>query len=157
MFSLIQLENTLLMVLLSLFITRLIGHAREASAMYVGGLLYIVGYTVILYSNSLFLLMAAMLIATWGELIHIPTRQTFLARIVRDDARSSYMAVNSLVLQGARIIGTAGITLGAIFPSYLMALLFFLLGVTGMLIVRHVVSQLEQTHVPMTHAKEAAR
>ncbi|HBZ82526.1 MULTISPECIES: MDR family MFS transporter [Brevibacillus] len=157
MFSLIQLENTLLVVLLSLFITRLIRHAREASAMYVGGLLYIVGYTVILYSNSLFLLMAAMLIATWGELIHIPTRQTFLARIVRDDARSSYMAVNGLVFQGARIIGTAGITLGAIFPSYLMALLFFLLGVTGMLIVRHVVSQLEQTHVPMTHAKEAAR
>ncbi|MED1645545.1 MFS transporter [Brevibacillus agri] len=156
MFSLIQVENTILVVLLSLFITRLIQHGKEASSMYAGGLLYISGYAVILYSNSLVIIMAAALIATLGELIHVPTRQTYLAQIVRDDARSSYMAVNGLVLQGAKIMGAVGITLGAILPSYLMALLFFLLGVAGLLIVRHVVSQLEHTRFPLAHAKEAA-
>ncbi|MDH4619110.1 MFS transporter [Brevibacillus sp. AY1] len=154
-FSLIQLENTLLVVGLSLFVTRLIGKARPATAMYLGALLYIGGYAITTYSNTLWVIILTMFLATVGELMHIPTRQTYLAEIVRDDARSSYMAVNGLVLQGAKLSGAIGISLGAILPSYAMAFLFAGLGVCGLLLVRIVVRELEQsghtTSAPALH------
>ncbi|EST51739.1 MFS transporter [Brevibacillus panacihumi W25] len=151
-FSLIQLENTLLVVCLSLLVTKLIGKTRPATAMYIGALLYIFGYAVTTYSNSLWVIVLTMFLATVGELMHIPTRQTYLAEIVRDDARSSYMAVNGLVLQGAKLSGAIGISLGAFLPSYAMALLFAGLGVMGLLLVRLVVHRLERENIK----KEAA-
>lgn len=95
-FSLIQLENTLLIVCLSLFVSKLVRQASEARTMYTGGFLFVIGYSVISYSNSLVVIIAAMLLATIGELLHIPTRQAYLSQIVKDGARSSYMAVNGL-------------------------------------------------------------
>lgn len=151
-FSLIQLENTLLVVCLSLLVTKLIGKTRPATAMYIGAMLYISGYAVTTYSNSLWVIVLAMFLATIGELMHIPTRQTYLAEIVRDDARSSYMAVNGLVLQGAKLSGAIGISLGAFLPSYAMALLFAGVGVAGLLLVRLVVRGLERENIK----KEAA-
>jgi len=151
-FSMIQLENTLLVVCLSLLVTRLISKVRPASAMYIGALLYISGYAVTTYSNTLWVIVLTMFLATLGEVMHIPTRQTYLAEIVRDDARSSYMAVNSLVLQGAKLSGAIGISLGALLPSYAMAFLFAGLGVVGLLLVRIVVRRLDQEIIK----KEAA-
>ncbi|MCM3081484.1 MFS transporter [Brevibacillus invocatus] len=124
-------------------------------AMYLGALLYIGGYAITTYSNALWVIILTMFLATVGELMHIPTRQTYLAEIVRDDARSSYMAVNGLVLQGAKLSGAIGISLGAILPSYAMALLFAGLGVCGLLLIRIVVRELEQsghtTSAPALH------
>ncbi|HZG79358.1 MAG TPA: MFS transporter [Brevibacillus sp.] len=151
-FSLIQLENTLLVVCLSLLVTKLIGKTHPATAMYIGALLYISGYAVTTYSNTLWVIVLTMFLATVGELMHIPTRQTYLAEIVSDDARSSYMAVNGLVLQGAKLSGAIGISLGAFLPSYAMALLFAGLGVMGLLLVRLVVRSLERENIK----KEAA-
>ncbi|CAI8749995.1 hypothetical protein EMIT07CA2_160107 [Brevibacillus sp. IT-7CA2] len=116
-FSLIQLENTLLVVLFSLAVTKLIEHLKEAPALYISGLMYIAGYSLIMYSNSLIVILAAVLINTMGELIHAPIRQTYLAQIVKDDLRSSYMAVNGLVVPGARIIGGSRYHFGSCPPD----------------------------------------
>ncbi|MFF0830569.1 MDR family MFS transporter [Brevibacillus sp. NPDC003359] len=156
-FSLIQLENTLLVVLFSLAVTKLIGHLKEAPALYISGLMYIAGYSLIMYSNSLIVILVAVLISTLGELIHAPIRQTYLAQIVKDDLRSSYMAVNGLVVPGARILGAVGITLGAVLPSYLMALLIFSLGIVGVILTSSVVLQMDSNERLLPHAKEAAR
>ncbi|ASJ56666.1 MFS transporter [Brevibacillus formosus] len=156
-FSLIQLENTLLVVLFSLAVTKLIERLKEAPAFYISGLMYIAGYSLIMYSNSLIVILAAVLISTLGELIHAPIRQAYLAQIVKDDLRSSYMAVNGLVVPGARIMGSVGITLGAVLPSYLMALLIFSLGVVGVILTRSIVLQMDSKERLLPHVKEAAR
>ncbi|WJQ81760.1 MDR family MFS transporter [Brevibacillus brevis] len=155
-FSLIQLENTLLVVFFSLAVTKLIERLKEAPALYISGLMYIAGYSLIMYSNSLIVILAAVLISTIGELIHAPIRQTYLAQIVKDDLRSSYMAVNGLVVPGARIMGAVGITLGAVLPSYLMALLIFSLGVAGVILTRSIVLQMDSKERLLPHTKEAA-
>lgn len=155
-FSLMQLENTLLVVCLSFLVSKLIRHGREANAMYVGALLFIMGYSIISYSNSLLVITVAMFFATFGELLHIPTRQTYLAQIIRDDARSSYMAVNGLVFQGAKLTGTISISLGAILPSMAMSMLFLIMGLAGLLLVRRVLIQLDhQGSLSLSHAKGA--
>ncbi|MDC0764651.1 MFS transporter [Brevibacillus sp. AG] len=155
-FSLIQLENTLLVVLFSLAVTKLIEHLKEAPALYTSGLMYIAGYSLIMYSNSLIVILAAVLISTMGELIHAPIRQTYLAQIVKDDLRSSYMAVNGLVVPGARIMGAVGITLGAVLPSYLMALLIFSLGIVGVILTRSIVLPMDSKERLLPHTKEEA-
>lgn len=155
-FSFIQLENTLLVVLLSLFVTKLIRSGREAAAMYGGVLMYTIGYSFISFTNSLLVIAIAMFLATVGELIHIPTRQSFLAQIIRDDARSSYMAVNGLVLQGAKLTGAVGISLGALLPSMGMASLFLLSGLAGLLLVHRAIRpRNQQAGLPFSHAKRA--
>jgi MFS transporter, DHA1 family, multidrug resistance protein B len=118
-FSLIQLENTLLVVFFSLVVTKLIQHMKEAPALHISG--------------------------------------TYLAKIVHDDLRSSYMAVNGLIVQGARILGAISITLGAILPSYLMALLFFALGVIGVILIHSVATQIDSEESLIPHTAKAAR
>ncbi|WP_198291584.1 hypothetical protein [Brevibacillus borstelensis] len=79
---------------------------------------------------------AAILVATIGELMYVPVRQTYLAEIVRAEARSSYMAVNGLVMQGAKAFGALGISVGAVLPSSAMAALYFLIGMAGLVLTR---------------------
>lgn len=66
----------------------------------------------------------------------MPVRQTYLAEIVRAEARSSYMAVNGLVMQGAKAFGALGISVGAVLPSSAMAALYFLMGMAGLVLTR---------------------
>jgi DHA1 family multidrug resistance protein B-like MFS transporter len=151
-FSLIQLENTLLIVCLSLFVSKLVRQASEARTMYTGGFLFVIGYSVISYSNSLVVIVAAMLLATIGELLHIPTRQAYLSQIVKDGARSSYMAVNGLFFQCARLTGTIGISVGAILPTMGMSILLLAIGLSGLLLLRHVQQQNQQIGIRYSQA-----
>lgn len=151
-FSLIQLENTLLIVCLSLFVSKLVRQANEARTMYTGGFLFVIGYSVISYSNSLVVIVAAMLLATIGELLHIPTRQAYLSQIVKDGARSSYMAVNGLFFQCARLTGTIGISVGAILPTMGMSILLLVIGLSGLLLLRHVQQQDQQMGIRYSQA-----
>jgi DHA1 family multidrug resistance protein B-like MFS transporter len=151
-FSLIQLENTLLIVCLSLFVSKLVRQASEARTMYTGGFLFVIGYSVISYSNSLVVIVAAMLLATIGELLHIPTRQAYLSQIVKDGARSSYMAVNGLFFQCARLTGTIGISVGAILPTMGMSILLLAIGLSGLLLLRHVQQQDQQIGIRYSQA-----
>lgn len=120
--------------------------------MYTGGFLFVIGYSVISYSNSLVVIVAAMLLATIGELLHIPTRQAYLSQIVKDGARSSYMAVNGLFFQCARLTGTIGISVGAILPTMGMSILLLAIGLSGLLLLRHVQQQDQQIGIRYSQA-----
>jgi DHA1 family multidrug resistance protein B-like MFS transporter len=106
--------------------------------LYTGVLLYTVGYAITGYSNSIWILIISILGATIGELIFTPVRQAFLAEIVDDGARSSYLAVYGLLSQFAGAFGAIAVSLGAVLQSGYMALLFFLMGMTGLLLTRYV-------------------
>lgn len=54
-------------------------------------------------------------------------------------------------------MGAVGITLGAVLPSYLMALLIFSLGVVGVILTRSIVLQMDSKEHLLPHTKEAAR
>lgn len=97
MLGILRSENTLLVVCLTGLVSLLMKKVKERASLLWGLVLFFSGYTVISYSASPWLLLFAMLVATIGELMHIPTKQTMLANMVPDDARSTYMAVYSLL------------------------------------------------------------
>ncbi|CAJ1315230.1 MDR family MFS transporter [Paenibacillus nuruki] len=142
--SMIQIENTVGIVLLSLFLAGVIRRSkRQISWMNVAVLIYITGFAVMAFSNTLWILAGAMLLATVGELIHVPIRQSLLAQIINDQSRSSYMAVHGMGTQGARAIAALGITLGVWIPSYGMSILIAMVGLIGFLLISYVISRVQ--------------
>ncbi|MBD0382834.1 MDR family MFS transporter [Paenibacillus sedimenti] len=141
--SLIQIENTVMVICLSLFITKLVKAFKDTLVLYSGALLYTIGYCVVGFSNSLWLILFAVLLATAGELLYHPVRQSYLAEIVKEDARSSYMAVNGLVFQLAQAVGALGISIGAVLSSGMMSSLYFVMGISGLILIRWTIVRLK--------------
>lgn len=151
--SMLQMENTVLVVCLSLLVTHFIRRYKDTTVLHSGIIMYTLGYSIISYSNTLWLIAAAMLVATIGELMQVPVRQSYLAEIVNDEARSSYMAVNGLVNQGAKALGALGISAGALLSSEAMTLILFVMGTAGLFITRSVIIGLKreqrEKHLPV--------
>ncbi len=138
MVSLLQIENTIIIVAFAIWAASFVRKFKPTRILYTGVLLYTVGYAITGYSNSIWILIISILGATIGELIFTPIRQAFLAEIVDDGARSSYLAVYGLLSQFAGAFGAIAVSLGAVLQSGYMALLFFLMGMTGLLLTRYV-------------------
>lgn len=141
MTSLLQIENTLIIVIFAIWTASFVRRFKPARMMYIGVLLYTAGYAIVGYSNSVWLLIISMLGATIGELIFTPIRQAYLAEIVDDRARSSYLAVYGLLSQFAGAFGALAVSLGAVLKSGYMALIFFAMGITGLLLTQYVFQQ----------------
>ncbi|SFF00796.1 MFS transporter, DHA1 family, multidrug resistance protein B [Paenibacillus algorifonticola] len=140
--SLLQVENTLIIVCLAIWAASFVRRFRPARIMYIGVILYTLGFTIVGFSNSVWLLLVSMLGATIGELMFTPIRQAYLAGIVKDQARSSYLAVNGLLGQFAGAFGAIGISLGAVLHSSYMAMIIFVMGMTGLLLTHYVFQRL---------------
>ncbi|EIT86230.1 major facilitator family transporter [Fictibacillus macauensis ZFHKF-1] len=124
MASILMMTNTVLVVVGSFFVTKWMKRYRDQYVLYGGLLLFFIGYTIIGYSNNLWLLLACMTFATLGEIMYIPIKQSIMADIIHEDARSSYLAINGLTFQVAKVLGALGITIGAFVPSWGMAVIY---------------------------------
>ncbi len=136
MLSFITTENTLLVVCFTLFVTKFIKRFRDDYMLYIGVALYVSGFAITSVSNSMTILLIAALIFTTGELMYVPIRQSLMADTMDENARSSYMAVNGLSFQFAKISGSLGVSLGAIIGSYGMFIVILLLGVISFFLFR---------------------
>jgi MFS transporter, DHA1 family, multidrug resistance protein B len=132
MLSWLSTENTVLVVLLTIWLTKQMKRFNDMKVFFIGLSLYTVGYSVVGASNSMSILMSAVLLYTIGELLYVPIRHAFLADLADETKRSSYMAMNGLVFQAAKIAGSLGLTIGAFLPSWTMGTLYLLSGVMGM-------------------------
>lgn len=141
--GMLRFENTILVVLLSFLVRAIIKRYAEKPLLFGGFLLYIIGYGYIAYSDSPWLLFAAMLIATFGELVYVPINQAYLGYIIPDHARSSYMALNSFTWRGAFLIGGGGIILGGLLPPWAMAMIIFLTGIAGVALFYFILPQMD--------------
>jgi DHA1 family multidrug resistance protein B-like MFS transporter len=130
--SLLTVENTVLIVLFTAFVARLIRNKAEQPIMYIGFILFGIGFALMAFSNSLPMLFTAGVILTIGELMYVPTRQSLLADIVDDSRRGAYMAFNGFVFQFGKMFGALGIIVGEKIGGVGMGgliLLFSLLGI----------------------------
>ncbi|MBM6619587.1 MFS transporter [Bacillus suaedaesalsae] len=134
MVGILKTENTILVVTLTLFVTYVMKKYKDQTVLILGLFLFFSGYTYISYGSSPLLLMVAMLVATFGELLHIPIRQTLLANMVPDHARGTYMAMFGVAsLIGASLAGIV-ILVSAFLPPALISSLFMGMGFVSMFI-----------------------
>lgn len=134
MFGIITAENSMLVVTLSFLITTIMKRFRDKFVLFVGILVNAVAFAILGISNLAWVLILAMVFATIGELMYWPVTQAFVAEIPPEKNRSSYMAVNALVVNGAVMLGSFSISLGAFLPSWIMGGAFLLTGVVSLLL-----------------------
>ncbi|MCP1122520.1 MFS transporter [Bacillus sp. 3103sda1] len=139
MLSWISTENTVLVVLFSALVVKIMNHFQDRKVLYTGLFIYTIGFTLFGASNSLWILLLAGLFQTIGEMMYVPVSQSIRADMARDDARSSYMAINGMVFQIAKMVGTLGIMIGSIVASWGMSILFCLIGISSILLFKKAV------------------
>ena len=134
MFGILRAENTILVVALTFVLNRAFQRMSDRGRLYFGTLLFASGFMVVGMSNVGWVLILSTVIFTIGEILYIPIKQTLLADLVRDDARTQYLAVYNLHYKGAQILASMCITLGAVVPSYGMSMLFGVFGVGSLIL-----------------------
>ncbi|MBP1961710.1 MFS transporter [Paenibacillus aceris] len=157
MLGFIRTENTVLVVVLSVFMGMLMRRFSDSKALFVGYACYIIGYSYLAYSNQPWLLLLSMFIATVGELVYVPIKQAYLGNIAPDHARSSYMALYGMVYKGATLLGGIGVILGGWVPSWMMASLIGLSGIVGMVMFYAILAQLEERKVKAEMSHKASK
>lgn len=134
MLSWISAENTILVVLCSALLIKMLKNFNDLKILYVGLFIYTIGFTILGTSNSLWILLIAGLFQTVGEMMYVPVRQSIMADMVPNEARGSYMAINGMVFQVAKMNGALGVMLGSFIVSWGMSALYFIVGMSSILL-----------------------
>ncbi|MCS1352726.1 MFS transporter [Mechercharimyces sp. CAU 1602] len=88
-------ENTVVALLFSFVAVMIIKKLRDRKALLLGTASYVLGYAIIAYTNNIWLLLGLMVIASIGEIVYFPVKESLLASLPSEQARSSYMSINS--------------------------------------------------------------
>ncbi|MBK3495273.1 MFS transporter [Viridibacillus sp. YIM B01967] len=131
MYSLLSFENTLLVVCFTFLITKWTNTMTNKKAILSGLLIYGIGYTLLTSSNHLYLLLILGAIATLGELMYSPVFQTEQANCIPPDKRGSYLAFSGLGFNGASMISSSALILGAFLAPWEMSLFIGLVVAAG--------------------------
>lgn len=151
--SLLTVENTLIIVLFTALASKWIKGKSEQPIMYVGFILFGLGYAIMAFSSNISILVLAIIILSIGELLYVPTRQSILADIVDESRRGAYMAFNGFVFQIGKMLGALGIIVGEVIGGVGMGVTYMVLVMCGILfsrigILKH--SKNEETSVTET-------
>ncbi|KOP70192.1 MFS transporter [Lysinibacillus sp. FJAT-14745] len=131
MLGFLRTENTILVVLLSSVVLFVFKKCSERWTLVTGMLIFTICFSIFASSNSVLFLFIAMFIGTIGELMFVPIKQAMIGELAPSNARSTYMAFNSLTTYGAMIVASLLIIIGQwIRPIYMSGLLL-ILGLTG--------------------------
>ncbi|WP_027725388.1 MDR family MFS transporter [Tuberibacillus calidus] len=129
--GILKTENTLLVVLISVLVVKIISRFKDRNALLFGLVLYVVGYSLLSYTTNIWLLLILMIVATIGEVVRVPIEESYMAIIPPEDARSAYMAVNGLAYNVGSIVISLFVTMSAYLPPFWMSVAIFFVGTIG--------------------------
>ncbi|GIN12393.1 MFS transporter [Shouchella clausii] len=133
-------ENTLLVLILMLFVNKLVFKFNNKKVLLLSALVFATSYSLMPITDSLYVLMLLMFVATIGEVLFGPLEQTYFASMAPDEHRSSYMAFNALKGDLALLIASLTVIIGSILPPIVIAIIIFLTGLTAVLLYNMVIS-----------------
>ncbi|NUT10424.1 MAG: MFS transporter [Nonomuraea sp.] len=136
MLGILRAVNAALVVVLVLFAKSLLTRLSDRARLYAGIAVFSVGYMVWAVSNTGWVLIAAAVVLTVGEIAAVPVRQALLADLVDPEARTKYMAAYALNARVGLLLASLCVTLGAFVPSLAMSLLYGTAGLAAILLYR---------------------
>ena len=144
--GLVRAENTLLVLLLGLFVARWTKRFQAKQVLYVGVVLFSLGFAAMPLTDNVFLLLLGTACFTVGELLYVPIHQALLAKLMDDHLRSQYLAVNGLRYRGALLIGAISVSLYEFLNPIVMSLLYTLFGGVALFLYHVIHHRLDQRH-----------
>lgn len=131
MMGFLRTENTIIVTILMVFITRWTSRFKDSWVLISACFIYTIGYGVVSYSNNIWLLFVMMAVLTVGEVSRVPVEQSYMASLPPDHARSTYMAFGGLKFNLSMLISSITVTISAFLPSSVMAVIITLIGLGG--------------------------
>ncbi|HDZ5668818.1 TPA: MFS transporter [Staphylococcus aureus] len=131
MLAILLMINTVVVILLTYSISKVVLKIDFKKALITGLLIYIVGYSGLTYLNQFGLLVVFMIIATVGEIIYSPIVSEQRFKIIPKAKRGTYSAVNALGIHFSETLARLGIVLGAFLTSLQMGLYMFIVLTIG--------------------------
>ncbi|MET3194577.1 MFS transporter [Bacillus sp. OAE603] len=144
MIGFLRTENTILVVIMALFATKIVKKMNDQQTLIWSCVVFVFGYAIISYSNSIWLLFAAMFVATVAEVLRVPVQQNYMAHLPLEETRSSYMAVAGLTFNLAMLICSITVAISAYLSSFATSLFLTSLGVIGIIIFVRIIPALER-------------
>jgi DHA1 family multidrug resistance protein B-like MFS transporter len=129
MLGVLKAVNTILVVLLALKVNSLLRRLPDRTRIYVGIPLYVGGFAVLAVTNTAWVLLAAVVVLTIGELMNTPVQQALLADLAPEDGRPRYMAAYYLHIRFGQVVNSLLISLSAVLSAHGMAGIYLLFGV----------------------------
>jgi len=129
MLGVLKAVNTILVVLLALQVNSLLRRLPDRTRVYVGIPLYVGGFAVLAVTNTAWVLLAAVVVLTIGELMNTPVQQALLADLAPEQGRPRYMAAYYLHIRFGQVVNSLLISLSAVLSTQGMAGIYLLFGV----------------------------
>lgn len=128
-------ENTILSVLLLLWLTKKLKKYKEVNTAIIGAILFFIGYFLLSFIVQPIYLFIAMAIVTIGEVILSPSLQIITANIIPDSNRARYLSVFNIFSTIGGLCAALFLLLIPIFSSVGFTVLFGLIGLLSILIL----------------------
>jgi DHA1 family multidrug resistance protein B-like MFS transporter len=129
MLGVLKAVNTILVVVFALFVNTLLRRMPDRGRLYAGIALYAGGFAVLAVSHDAWLLLAACVVLTVGELMNLPVQQALLAELAPEDGRPRYLAAYYLHIRFGQVVNSVLISLSAVLSTQGMAGIYLLFGV----------------------------
>lgn len=141
MLGVLKAVNTILVVVLALFINSLLRQMSDRIRLYAGITLFAGGFAVLAVSDTAWVLLLACLVLTIGELMNVPVKQALLAELAPEVGRPRYMAAYYLHIRFGQVLNSVLISLGAVVSASGMAGIYLLMGVLIILQYRTILAR----------------
>ncbi|MCV7152765.1 MFS transporter [Mycolicibacterium pyrenivorans] len=129
MLGVLKAVNTILVVLLALKVNSLLRQLPDRARVFAGIALYAGGFAVLAVTNTAWLLLLAVVVLTFGELMNTPVQQGLLAELAPEEGRPRYMAAYYLHIRFGQVVNSLLISLSAVLSTLGMAGIYLLFGV----------------------------
>lgn len=127
--GILKTENTIIILVITTVVMAIMKKFSDLTLINIGLFLFTIGYAVLAMSNNFLTLFLFTFILSIGEILFGPPTQVLLSNLTENHNRSKYMALNSLSIRGATLLGSLGILLSGVFPNWSISLLYLLIGI----------------------------
>ncbi|MCU9614440.1 MFS transporter [Caldibacillus lycopersici] len=142
--GLLRTENTILVVLLALFAAKFVSRFKDRNVLIITCAAFVLGYGIISYTNNLWLLFFAMLIASVAEVLRVPVEQNYMATLPPEDKRSSYLAIGGMGYNLSQLICSITVMISAYMSIFGMSIFIACIGFLGVFIFMRIGYALEK-------------
>ena len=135
MLSILNIENMLLVVCFTFLINKFTNRFDNQHVLLSGLIIYGAGYVIMTSADTWYTLIFFSLIATIGELVYSPIRNTEQANMMPADKRGSYSAFSGISFSGADMIARLTIIIGAFLIPTMMSVYMGIIVMIGTFLV----------------------
>ncbi|MFC0476795.1 MFS transporter [Robertmurraya beringensis] len=135
LFSYLMVLNTLIVISLTFVFSRISKRMSSNHSINIGILLYISGYSIMVVSSNIYILISSMVIATIGELLYAPAYNSERIRIIPVDRRGSYSAVAGFSNKIGNMLAKLTLIISAVLVPNYIAFYIFVTGLIGLFLI----------------------